>query len=185
MSAIRAAARCRNLRLRRLRVTAFPTAPLTTKPTRGPSGRCPSSKCRSLKCTAWTTRVGRLTRTPLLVVCWKSFVLRILNDRGNMLLDRHSGRQAATALTAPGRNNGAAGPRSHPKTESMGTAATPIARLERALAQRKNSYIFGVLDKSGTVLTRHASQAGRAGGSGRYVSDLLTVRGAAKPVKPM
>jgi hypothetical protein len=35
------------------------------------------------------------------------------------------------------------------------------------------------------VLTRHASQAGRAGGSGRYVSDLLTVRGAAKPVKLM
>jgi hypothetical protein len=67
----------------------------------------------------------------------------------------------------------------------MGTATTPIARLKRALAQRKNSYIFGVLDKSGTVLTRHASQAGRAGNSGRYVSDLLTVRGAAKPVKPM
>jgi hypothetical protein len=42
-----------------------------------------------------------------------------------------------------------------------------------------------VFDKSGTVLTRHASQAGRAGGSGRYVSDLLTVRGAAKPVKLM
>jgi hypothetical protein len=42
-----------------------------------------------------------------------------------------------------------------------------------------------VLDKSGTVLTRHASQAGRAGGSGRYLSDLLTVRGAAKPVKLM
>jgi hypothetical protein len=67
----------------------------------------------------------------------------------------------------------------------MGATATPIARLERALAHGRNSYIFGVLNKSGTVLTRHASQAGRAGGSGRYVSDLLTVRGAAKPVKLM
>jgi hypothetical protein len=113
-------------------------------------------------------------------------VLRILNDRGNMLLDRrHSGRQAATALATPGRNDRAAGAGPHPQTETMSTAATPIARLERALAQLKNSYIFGVLDKSGTVLTRHVSQAGRAAGSGRYVSDLLTVRGAAKPVKPM
>ena len=67
----------------------------------------------------------------------------------------------------------------------MRATTTPIARLERALAHGRNSYIFGVLDKSGTVLTRHASQAGRAGGSGRYVSDLLTVRGAAKPVKLM
>jgi hypothetical protein len=42
-----------------------------------------------------------------------------------------------------------------------------------------------VLNKSGTVLTRHASQAGRAGDNGRYGSDLLTVRGTAKPVKLM
>ena len=49
---------------------------------------------------------------------------------------------------------------------------------------RESSQTFGVVNNSGTVLTRHASQAGRAGGSGRYGSDLLTVRGTAKPVKP-
>jgi hypothetical protein len=94
--------------------------------------------------------------------------LRILNDRGNIAsIDQPSGGEAGAALTTPGRNNGAAGAGPHPQTETMGTAATPIARLERALGQRKNSHIFGVLDKSGTVLTRHASQAGRAGDSGR------------------
>jgi hypothetical protein len=50
---------------------------------------------------------------------------------------------------------------------------------------RESSQTFGVVNNSGTVLTRHASQAGRAGGSGRYGSDLLTVRGTAKPVKPL
>src|SRR5215218_9211070 len=105
---------------------------------------------------------------------------------GQHVVDRSgSAGQAGAALMTPGRNNGAARAGPHPQTETMGTAATPIARLERALAQRKNSHIFGVLDKSGTVLTRPASHAGRAGGSGRYVSDLLTVRGAAKPVKLM
>jgi hypothetical protein len=81
---MRAAARCRKRRLTRLRVTAFPTAPLTTKPTRGPSPRCPSSRRPSSRRTAWTTSVGRLTRSPRLVVRRKSFERRILNDRGNI-----------------------------------------------------------------------------------------------------
>ncbi len=37
---------------------------------------------------AWTTRVGRPTRTPRRVVRWKSLELRILNDRGNTAVDR-------------------------------------------------------------------------------------------------
>ena len=37
---------------------------------------------------ACTTSVGRLTRTPRRVVRWKSFDLRILNDRGNTLFNR-------------------------------------------------------------------------------------------------
>jgi hypothetical protein len=45
-----------------------------------------------------------------------------------------SGGQAGAALATPGRNDGAAGAGPHPQTETMGTAATPIARLERALA---------------------------------------------------
>ena len=181
-------ARCRSRRLTRLRVTAFPSAPLTTNPTRGPGApaRHPSRINIVKSCTAWTTSVGRLTRIPRLVVRRKSFELRILSNRGNTVVDRGtmSGGQAGAALAAPGGNDGAAGAGPHPQTKAMGTAATPIARLECALAHGKTPTIFGVLDNSGTVLTRHASQAGRAGGSGRYGSDLLTVRGTAKPVKP-
>jgi hypothetical protein len=119
--------------------------------------------------TAWTIRVGLLARSPRLVVRRKSFELCILSNRGNTVVvqARMSGGQAAAALAAPGRNDGAAGAGPHPQTEAVGTAATPIARLECALAHGKTPTIFGVLDKSGTVLTRHASQSERAGGSGR------------------
>jgi hypothetical protein len=46
----------------------------------------------------------------------------------------HSAGQPGAAFTTPGRNNGAACAGPHPQTETMGTAASPIARLERALA---------------------------------------------------
>ena len=125
-------ARCRNRRLTRLRVTAFPTALLTTNPMRGPLSSCSS------RCTAWTTSVGRLTRTPRRVVRRNSFELRILSDRGSTVVDRgDSGGQSGAALAAPGRHDGAAGAGPHPQTETMGTTATSIARLERALAHGK------------------------------------------------
>ena len=117
-------------------MTAFPTAPLTTNPTRGPSSACPL-RC-PLRCTAWTTSVGRLTRTPRRVVRRNSFELRILSDRGSTVVDRgDSGGQPGAALAAPGRHDGAAGAGPHPQTETMGTTATSIARLERALAHGK------------------------------------------------
>jgi len=65
----------------------------------------------------------------------------------------------------------------------------PWVRLRRRLLGWNVRLVTGKLphlrsaQQSGTVLTRHASLAGRAGGSGRYGSDLLTVRGTAKPVK--
>jgi hypothetical protein len=43
-------------------------------------------------------------------------------------------RQARAALTTAARNDGAARAGPHPQTKTMGTAAAPIARLERALA---------------------------------------------------
>jgi hypothetical protein len=113
--------------------------------------------------------VGLLARSPRLVVRRKSFELCILSNRGNtgVVRARMSGGQAAAALAAPGGNDGAAGAGPHPQTKAVGTAATPVARLECALAHGKTPTIFGVLDKSGTVLTRHASQSERAGGSRR------------------
>jgi hypothetical protein len=48
-----------------------------------------------------------------------------------------SGGQSGAALATPGRNDRAAGAGPHPQAESMGTAATPITRLERALAHGK------------------------------------------------
>ena len=94
-----------------------------------------------------------------------------------------SGRQAAAALAAPGGNDGAAGARPHPQTKAMGTATTPIARLECALGHGKTPTIFGVLNNQvrcsrGTHHRRSGQVAAVA------ASDLLTVRGTAKPVKP-
>ena len=135
-------------------------------------------------CTAWTTSVGRLTRIPRLVVRRKSFELRILSNRGNTVVAQAmSGRQAGAALAAPGGNDGPAGTSPHPQTKAMGTAATPIARLECALAHGKTPTIFGLLDNQircsrGTHRRRSGQVAAVA------VSDLLTVRGTAKPVKP-
>jgi hypothetical protein len=56
----------------------------------------------------------------------------------------------------------------------MRSAATPVARLERALAHAKAPTIG--CNGLGWRLQESALDAG--------VSDLLTVRGAAKPVKP-
>jgi hypothetical protein len=94
-----------------------------------------------------------------------------------------SGGETAAALAAPGRNDGTAGAGPHPQTKAMGTAATPITRLECALAHGKTPTIFGVLDNQvrcsrGT----HRRWSGQV--AAVAVSDLLTVRGTAKPVKP-
>lgn len=45
-----------------------------------------------------------------------------------------SAGEADAALTTTGRKDGAPGAGSHPETEAMGAAATPVARLESALA---------------------------------------------------
>ena len=89
-SATRAATRCRNRRFTRLRITAFPRDRSTIKPTRGAErpALAPTIAAPSGIRAAWTTRVGRPTRTPRLVVRWKSLELRILNDRGNTAVDR-------------------------------------------------------------------------------------------------
>ena len=109
--------------------------------------------------------MGRLTRTPRLVVRRKSFELRILSDRGNTVVDRGtmSGGQSGAALAAPGRNDGAAGAGPHPQTETMGTTATPIARLERALAHGKTP------KPSEWSQFRYGAHTARiAGGAGRW-----------------
>jgi hypothetical protein len=96
---------------------------------------------------------------------------------------RMSGGQAAAALAAPGRDDGAAGASPHPQTKAVGTATTPVARLECALAHGKTPTIFGVLTNQ--VRCSHGTHRSRSGQVAAVaVSDLLTVRGAAKPVKP-
>ena len=91
-----------------------------------------------IACAAWTTALADSTRTPRRVVRRNSFELRILSDRGNTVVDRgDSGGQSGAALATPGRHDGAAGAGPHPQTETMGTTATSIARLERALAHGK------------------------------------------------
>jgi hypothetical protein len=90
--------------------------------------------------------------------------------------------QATATLATPGRDDGAARTGPHPQTKAVGTAATPIARLERALAHGKTPKPSECINNRvrcshGT----HRTRGGRAGGSGRYGSDLLTVRGTAKP----
>ena len=129
--------------------------------------------------------MGRLTRIPRLVVRRKSFEWCILSNRGNtgVAQARLSGGQTAAALAAPGGNDGAAGARPHPQTKAMGTAATPITRLECALAHGKTPTIFGVLDNQVRCsLGTHRRWSGQV--AAVAVSDLLTVRGTAKPVKP-
>ena len=187
VSATCVAARWRSRRFTRLRVTAFPSAPLTTNPMRGRGRRTPSlpDTTSSRTCTAWTTSVGRLTRIPRLVVRRKSFECCILSNRGNTVVAqaRLSGGQTGAALATPGGNNGAAGARPHPQTKAMGTAATPVARLECALAHGKTPTIFGVLDNQVRCsLATHRRWSGQV--AAVAVSDLLTVRGTAKPVKP-
>jgi hypothetical protein len=94
-----------------------------------------------------------------------------------------SGGQAGPALAAPGGNDRAAGAGPHPQTETVGTAATPVTRLECALAHGKTPTIFGVLDNQ--VRCSHGTHRRRSGQVAAVaVSDLLTVRGTAKPVKP-
>jgi hypothetical protein len=135
--------------------------------------------------TAWITSVGLIARRPRLVVRRKSFELCILSNRGNTVVvrARMSGGQAATALAAPGGNDGAAGAGPHPQTKAVGTAATPVARLECALAHGKTPTIFGVLTNQ--VRCSHGTHRSRSGQvTAVAVSDLLTVRGVAKPVKP-
>ena len=134
---------------------------------------------------AWTTKVGRPTRTPRLVVRWKSLELRILNDRGNTAVDRPVRRTVgrgpcdAVPKLCYGRRGSASADGNH------GYGCDADCSAGTCACSRESSQTFGVVNNSGTVLTRHASQAGRAGGSGRYGSDLLTVRGTAKPVKPL
>ena len=129
--------------------------------------------------------MGRLTRTPR-VVRRKSFELRILNDRGNTVVDREQSQADSRARPLRRRADMMARP-----ARVRIRRRKPWVRLRRRLLGWNVRLLTGKLPNlrsghnSGTVLTRHASQAGRAGGSGRYGSDLLTVRGTGKPVKLM
>ena len=85
-----------------------------------------------------------------------------------------SGGKLRAALAPASSHDGAACSCPHPKTETMRAAATPVARLERALAHAKLPQLAG--NGLGWRLQESALDAG--------ASDLLTVRGPAKPVKP-
>ena len=174
VSATCAAARCRRRRLTRLRVTALPTAPLTTNPMRGPDWTLGSLDPASLDpassgaCMAWTISVGLLALSPRLVVRRKSFELCILSNRGNTMGLRH-GCQADRRVRPLRR-----------RAEMIARPARvrirrrkPWVRLRRRLLGWNVRLLTGKLHhlrgtrQSGTVLTRHASQAERAGSSRR------------------
>jgi hypothetical protein len=134
----RSAVRCRSRRFTRLRTTAVPTALETTKPTNGPWLTAPVS---SLAC---STRVRVPTRSPCRTVRLKSLPDRILTGRGSTEHHpwfrrnggwlRASAGQSGAALAPTGGEDGATGSGPHPVTETMGTTAAPVARLEGALA---------------------------------------------------
>ena len=125
---IRSAARCRSRRLTRFLTTALPIAFETTTPTR--TRLCGTqSACR--------TKVGRVTRTPDRMVRWKSAERVIRAFLGSTGVVTGSGGKLFAALAPAGGHNGAACSCPHPKTKTMRTATTPVARLERALAHGK------------------------------------------------
>jgi hypothetical protein len=102
---------------------------------------------------------------------------------------QHGGRSTTVRRTA-GCGPCDAGPRqwhgrrgSASADGSHGYGCDADCSVGTCACSRKNSQHLRSAQQSGTVLTRHASRAGRAAGSGRYGSDLLTVRGPAKPVK--
>jgi hypothetical protein len=122
------AAKCRSLRLTRFRVTALPTPLDTTSPTRS------RSLGSRLAC---KTRVGLPTRTPERMVREKSAERVILTVLGSTGCRGGSGGQLLAAFAPAGGQDGPARSSPHPMAEAMGTAAAPVARLERALAHGK------------------------------------------------
>ncbi len=174
--------RCRNRRRTRFRVTAGPTARPTTKPTNVP---VPASLRPR-----WTTRVDLPTRTPDRVVRRKSPDRRILCARGNTggWVAAGSGGQLVAALTAARGEDGATGTGPHPLAETVGTAAAPVAGLESALGHGRTptSSLLAVF----TGLPPHMAgiELQRANADSKHRSpvdsDLLTVRGGGKGVKP-
>ena len=109
----------------RLRVTALPTALDTTKPARD-GGLCLARAC--------TTRVGLPTRTPLRTTERNSSEARSRWGAGNTAAGVTSAGEADAALATTVRQDGATGAGAHAEAEAMGAAATPVARLESALA---------------------------------------------------
>lgn len=113
---------------------------------------------------ACTTTLARPQRTPWRSVSRKS--TGFLNRDGAGSTGAGSAGEANAALTTTGRDDCAAGAGTHPETEAMGAAATPVARLESALAHASapKFVIFGSDAPTWTHVSRD--------------SDLPTIRGS-------
>ena len=124
----RADATARSRRLTPVRVTAVPTALETTMPTSaGPSVAAPWGA--SSKCTArWVLPARRPRRT----ANEKSSLRRIRCAAGST--PAPSGREFGAALAATRTENGAPGPGAHAQPKAVCLGATPVVRLEGALA---------------------------------------------------
>jgi hypothetical protein len=121
---------CRNRRATRWRSTADPTALPMISPTRGP---LPTSSFPRRICTITSDCTAR---TPYFTVASNS-VDRLIRLRAGSTaknLTLRSGRQRATALTAPVGHDRTprAGP--HPQAEAMHAGTAPVIRLEGPLA---------------------------------------------------
>ena len=134
---------------------------------------------------ACSKRVGRPIRTPLRTVRRKSSVRRIRLGRDNTVGREWSGGELGTTLAAPGRKNGPAGAGPHPVAEAVGPAPAPVTRLERALAHGRTPTIVEIEIRSCLLRPVDAStQRFQLELAPWWKSDLLTVRGGTKPVKP-
>jgi hypothetical protein len=161
----RSATRCRSRRRTRFRTTALPMPLDTTKPT-----KIRVSGTRS----ACNTKVGRVTRTPDRMVRWKSAERVIRAFLGSTGVVDCFRRKASRDPCAGGQPQwrGLLGSASEDGNHAFGCDAGCSAGT--CACSRESSHNW--LVAGGRRLQESALDAG--------VSDLLTVRGPAKPVKP-
>ena len=117
---------------------------------------------------------GRYTRTP--AVRYDESPPSCSSSRAWATRRRPVQADSGATLAPPGGKDGAAGAGPHPQTKAMGTAATPVARLESTLGHGRTPIFLSGDSDSRRLCGRSEVRALRN-------SDLLTVRGAAKPVK--
>lgn len=138
--------RCRRRRATRCRTTEPPTALLTTKPIRGPGGRTAGSVVGSVegsvvgsttpgsaRSTCITTSL-RPIRRPRRTVAAKSSRWVSRAAVGSNARRAGSGGQLLPALTTTRRKDCPTRAGAHPQAEPVGTGATAVVRLKRALA---------------------------------------------------